>query len=132
MVIPPFGFTLLCPLLGDDNIVIEPKIDVNGNVYPCQAFEGLYDIGECINSSITEVIYGDKFAQFYFLMRSRNPFMEECHNCVYQKKCQRGCPAISVLRGSPMSVDLSCDVRKYMFKKRFLLNFKQNNKNIHC
>ena len=112
MKISPPGYTEECPLIKDENISLSPRVDVYGNVYPCQMFEGIFSIGNINEQNIMDIINGDKFFSLKQMINARRYYMIECSNCFMSQKCKRGCPGIAAHSGCILETDGMCYLRK--------------------
>ncbi|AOY75344.1 radical SAM/SPASM domain-containing protein [Clostridium formicaceticum] len=114
-----------CPLLSDDSteaIKINPRIDSLGNVHICQSFESnAHIIGNIRENVLYDIIYNNiRLANVIKELKDDRDNMKECKLCIWQKMCPRGCPAISLMRGSTKTTDGYCSLRK----KQFLMGIK--------
>ena len=110
--ISPPGYTDECPLIKDNNMSLSPRVDVHGNVYACQMFEGIFSIGNIYKQNIADIINGDKLFSLKQMVCGRRYYMIECSNCFMSQKCKRGCPGIAAHSGCILETDGMCYLRK--------------------
>ena len=107
-----------CALIKDD-AVLRPRIDVYGNVYPCEGYldseKRLGNLDEGLS-----IVFSDDRVQHYLarLKQSRRQVVE-CSTCYWDKFiCIRGCPAEAYRLGNDLGTDGLCNVRKIIWKER--------------
>lgn len=107
-----------CGLLKDD-AVIKPRIDVYGNVYPCEGYldseSGLGNLKEGLST-----VFSDKRVRGYIdRLKQVRSQASECAACYWGKFiCSRGCPAEAHRLGNDAGTDGLCKVRKAIWKGR--------------
>lgn len=113
-----------CPLLSEEqqeSIGIGPRIDAFGNVYLCQSFNK-HSIGNIRKQNLYDLIVSENTKSKIQEIKDARENIKECHTCVWQYACGRGCPAeVLMLFHDLNAMDPYCSIRQL----RFLNSLKQ-------
>lgn len=91
-----------CPLIykiDSENKVFQvaPRIDVNGNVYPCAMFiHEKFAIGNILHNTLEECFQSSAFYDLLRYITLREKYIDSCNTCSISRICGKGCPASSV------------------------------------
>ena len=107
-----------CTLLKKE-AVIRPRIDTNGDIYPCEGYlDPTFRLGTLDEG--LPVVFSDERILSYIdrLNQIRSP-STECNNCYWSRfLCLRGCPAEAQRLGNGAGTDGLCGVRKAIWNER--------------
>lgn len=97
----------------------EPRIDCQGNVFPCQMFiYQEYILGNIRHSDLSEVVNNGKLLELRRNILKRTGNFNVCCRCEYYHLCKGGCPGHALSEyGSFNSADSFCEVRKFWFNE---------------
>lgn len=90
------------------------RVDVYGNLYPCQFIDTKkYILGNLYTTSVEEIISVNKFEEFINEVGNRKEIIEMCQYCVISNYCNGGCPARALMFNEDMNFsDGYCNLRK--------------------
>lgn len=105
----------------------EPRIDCQGNVFPCQMFVSpQYIIGNIRQSSLSGTLNNGRLIDLKRAISGRIEANEKCRSCKFSLLCNAGCPGHSESEfGSINREDSLCGSRKFWFKEfvgRYMLD----------
>lgn len=108
-----------CPIFNNNDIEINPRIDSSGNVFFCGYFFGNENIiGNVYKDNIANIINSKELKSFNMRVRKRKE-NQKCKQCVFNKVCCGGCPAISYINTLDiLNVDTQCKMIKYFLKNK--------------
>lgn len=117
----PFGFSLDGRLFPKFicNLKIAPRIDCEGNIWPCQVFVDKESIvGESRKQSLTDVFGGEKYKNLFKQCKQREDNISECQKCEWKAFCAGGCGGFAYAEHDEFNKkDYFCEVRKYWFEQ---------------
>lgn len=115
------GLEESCPFNNFGDVVFQPRIAPNGDVFPCQLFEDpKFCIGNIYNKSLPEIISSKKSEYFIEQIGERFHFLNEnnCKSCIVNKWCSKGCAAKCWQdNANLMRTDGSCEIKKFHYKE---------------
>lgn len=100
----------------DDILKISPRIDVEGNMFLCNAFmDKKYSIGNIKENDLYSILTGEKLYNLldYIYLRQ---FYAKCEDCFLLKGCGKGCPG-EAMSADIINTDDYCVIRKANFIK---------------
>jgi radical SAM protein with 4Fe4S-binding SPASM domain len=94
-----------------------PRIDCQGNVYPCQLFaEKQHRIGNIRVSSLSEILSSSQTFSVAEAASARSDQIDRCRSCDWKALCYSGCPGHAYSEfGTLLHEDSLCDVRLHWF-----------------
>jgi radical SAM protein with 4Fe4S-binding SPASM domain len=115
----PLGFSLAGRLFPKFfcHLRIAPRIDCQGNVWPCQLFvDGQFAVGNIKEKPLESVLNGDRYGRLFSDCSARVDTVAECKGCEWKAFCGGGCPAFAYAERETLHArDFFCNVRKYWF-----------------
>lgn len=96
-----------------------PRVDPKGDVYFCSFFMGKENsIGNIKDEKIDKIINSEKMHDFIKKVRQRVK-NENCKNCLFNKICCAGCPALSYMNNGNLSdIKDQCSMIKFFIKNK--------------
>lgn len=101
-------------ILSESFPTIDMRVDSKGNVYPCHSlFAQEFCMGNIYDSSVEEVIGGNKTKDILRMIKNRRETLSECSKCMWKEKiCHGGCPAEAyAIHGDINHLDNKCALR---------------------
>lgn len=109
-----------CPY-ASKSLISSPRIDCQGNIYPCSLFvDSSFILGNILSEGISKTFTGAGIKAFLSYV-DEVCSAESCKKCYIEKICKRCCPA-QVNRNT--YIDDYCDIRRMIFKCRLREEFK--------
>lgn len=101
------------------HLKIAPRIDCEGNVWPCQLFvDPAFIVGNIREEPLENIFSGGKYQNLFSACVQRVEKTPECAPCEWKELCGCGCPAFAHTEyGELNHQDFFCDVRKYWFEE---------------
>ncbi len=107
-----------CTLLKEE-AAIRPRIDTNGDIYPCEGYlDPAFRLGT-LNEGLPVVFSDERILAYIDRLNQIRSQSTECDNCYWGKfLCLRGCPAEAHRLGNDTGTDGLCGVRKAIWGGR--------------
>lgn len=94
------------------------RIDPDGYVFPCLYFRDIHhSLGNINDNTITEILNGQIFLNLINSLLYRESHIDSCKDCIWDKQCFKGCPALAYSRFDSLDKEISCSFMKDTFEK---------------
>ena len=113
-----------CAYYASGIIKVTPRIDSNGEVFPCQLFSGKrFSFGNVLSTSyncLTEMLRSEQTYSVVKEIRRRKEMLnDKCSKCAFDQVCMGGCPATAYNLYNDLQInDGVCLFNKYILKER--------------
>lgn len=99
------------------NMGQEPRVDSQGNVYPCQLYDGEDAIiGNILEESIASIREGKRLHEIRRKVCQRSETIPECKVCVWKNVCGSSCSAEAhFVYGDMTAIDPMCEFCKWWY-----------------
>ncbi len=110
----PSVFYGICPIFTDDKQSdVFARIDVNGNVFACQNFEGTCNaLGNILIEDISEIVTDERIAHQKEMLK-KNAENLPCSSCIINSFCGKGCPGIELSDPNDSMYGIDCELRRH-------------------
>lgn len=107
-----------CTLLRDD-IVLRPRIDSKGDIYPCEGFlDPDYKLGS-VSEDLCEVFSDDRVSTCRSRLMQIQSRASVCKRCFWKNFiCFGGCPAEALIANNQNGTDGLCEIRESIWRNR--------------
>ncbi|MDE6999544.1 MAG: radical SAM protein [Lachnospiraceae bacterium] len=76
----------------DEDLFLNPVVDVYGNVYMCEFLrDEIFSIGNIFKQSLEEITDSEALKRNLLLFNIRRYYIHSCRNCAIRDKCSGGC-----------------------------------------
>lgn len=120
----PTIFYGICPIFSEElSTNIFARVDVYGNVYACQNFDGKCNsLGNILEEDILKIITEERFKeQKEHFVKVPNNF--NCESCFLSSFCGKGCPGVEYSDFEDLELSSDCDIRRE-YARALLLGLK--------
>lgn len=112
----PKVFYGICPLFDSEESDIFIRIDAEGNVFPCQNFDGSDSvIGNIKERPIKEIVTETNMKDLHNRILSKRAQRSLCRDCFINKRCGKGCPGIEFCDDYSNDYSNDCLMRRKFF-----------------
>lgn len=89
----PINVTHKCRFCNcDDEVFLNPVVDVFGNVYMCEFLrDEVFSIGNVFKKTLEDILCDDPIKRNLLLLNIRQSYIKSCRNCAVKSKCGAGC-----------------------------------------
>ncbi len=120
----PTIFYGICPIFSEKfSTDIFARVDVNGNVFACQNFDGnCNSLGNILEEDISKIITEERFKKQkeHF---TKVPDNFNCESCFLSSFCGKGCPGVEYSDFEDLQLSSDCDIRRE-YARALLLGLK--------
>jgi len=117
----PLGFSLDGKLFPKFccNFKVAPRIDCQGNVWPCQVYvDKDFIVGNIKTESIESIFRSGIYRRMFKDCEERENSVSECQSCQWKSFCGGGCSGFAYAEHQTLKKkDFFCEVRKYWFEQ---------------
>ena len=107
-----------CDLLNNKKPAMSLRIASNGNAFSCLYFNHeKHSLGNIFDNSLIEILKGQRFLDLINLLLYRENNIERCKQCIWNKQCFKGCPALAFSKYNSFENEISCSFLKESFDK---------------
>lgn len=101
------------------HLKLVPRIDCQGNVWPCQLFvDREFIVGNIRKEPLANMFFGEKYRSLFSRCLERIEKTSDCAKCEWKDLCGCGCPGFAHSEyGNLNHKDCFCDIRKYWFEE---------------
>ncbi len=76
-------------------ITFSPRVDSEGNVYPCQVeVDSKFIIGNLYTQSMKDILNSHKLKNYFLYVTNKKERISQCRKCVFSYICGGGCVAL--------------------------------------
>ncbi len=105
-----------CQLLNKENPGMALRIDAEGYVFPCLYFNDIdHSMGNIQTNCLQDIIKGEQFANLLNRLLYRESHMDSCRQCIWDKYCFKGCPALAFSKRGKLDEKIFCQFLKETF-----------------
>lgn len=107
-----------CELINLKKPSMALRIASSGNTFPCLYFDNeKHSLGNIFDSPLIEILKGQRFLDLINLLLCRVDNIERCKQCIWDKQCFKGCPALAFSKYNSLDNEISCSFLKGTFEK---------------
>lgn len=107
-----------CELTYLKNPSMAVRIDAEGYVFPClYFFDKQHSIGNILDKSLADILKGESFLALVNVLLHRENNILSCKQCIWDKQCRKGCPALAYSKYKTINEKESCGFLKDTFEK---------------
>ena len=107
-----------CELTYLRNPSMAVRIDAEGYVFPClYFFDKQHSMGNIFSKSLRDILKGESFLALVNALLYRENNILSCKQCIWDKQCRKGCPALAYSKHETINEKESCEFLKDTFKK---------------
>lgn len=101
------------------HLKLVPRVDCQGNVWPCQLFvDPEFIVGNTREEPLANIFIGKKYRSLFSKCLERIEKVSDCAQCEWKDLCGCGCPGFAYAEYGDINYkDCFCDVRKYWFEE---------------
>ena len=91
--VKPINVTHKCRFCGcEDEVFLNPVVDVHGNIYMCEFLrDEIFSIGNIFKNSLDNILGGDPIKRNLLLLNIRRYYIKSCRKCAVKSRCGAGC-----------------------------------------
>lgn len=106
-----------CELTHFEKPSMAVRVDAKGNVFPCLYFyDPQHSMGNIYEQSLRNILKGDRFLALLNSLFYREKNIKSCKQCIWDKHCRKGCPALAYSKHLTINEKESCAFLKDIFE----------------